>query len=121
MTTTSAIRLGLIALCGVTLMGIPIFARRLASLRTYPTWALITSFGAGGTSLVYLGLGWFVHSLGIHDRWLPLLTHLRSLIGGVGIGMGLTLILWYLLSYSRTATPALDRPSDESFPNNRNA
>jgi hypothetical protein len=108
MTTSHAIRIALIALGGVLLMAIPLFARRTKSMKTYPSWALAAWFVAGATALVFLGLGYFVHSLSIWDRWLPLLSHLRSLIGGIAIGIILTLVLWHFLGYSRTTTPPSD-------------
>ena len=111
MTTAHAIRLALIALGGVLLMAIPLFARRMASMKAYPSWALVAWFIAGVAALAYLGLGFYAHSLSLQDRWLPLLTHLRSLIGGISVGIMLTLLLWYFFGYSRTNTPTLDSTS----------
>jgi hypothetical protein len=111
MTTAHAIRIALIAIGGFLLMAMPLFARRAKSMKTYPSWALVAWFVAGATAVAYLGVGYFVHSLGIRDRWLPLLSHLRSLIGGIAIGIILTLVLWYFLGYLRTPTRALDSTS----------
>ena len=101
------IRLVLIALGGIFLMAVPLFRHR-ASMKVYPSWALVAWFLAGAAALTYVGLGYFVYSLPIHDRWLPLLTHGRSMIAGTAIGIILTLVLWYYLGSQRTATPPLD-------------
>ena len=111
MTTAHIIRLALLALGGVLLMALSLFHRRIASMKAYPSWALVAWFIAGATTLIYLGLGYFVHSLSIHNRWFPLLDHLRGMIAGIAMGIILTLTIWYLLGYLRTVSPAVDSTS----------
>ena len=90
---------------------LPLFRHRIASMKVYPPWTLVAWFIGGATVLSYLGLGYFVHSLSIHDRWFPLLDHLRGMIAGIAMGIVITLTIWYYLGRSRTVPPAVDSTS----------
>ena len=92
-------------------MVVPFFRHRIASMKTFPSWALVGWFIAGATAVLYVALGLFVHSLSIHDRWLPLLTHLRSVIAGMVMGIIITWLIWYFLAYRRAVSDGVDSTS----------
>jgi hypothetical protein len=93
MTTGHIIRLVVIASGGIFLMVVPFFRHRVASMKGFPLWALVGWFVSGATAVLYVTLGVFVQSLSIHDRRLPLLTHLRSVIAGMVMGIIITWLI----------------------------
>lgn len=92
--------LPVIAVGGVCLLVGPFVS---PSMRSVPLWLKAAICMAGIAAEAYLALRFAAIDLGGQNKWYPLVSHLRSFVGGIGVGLLLTYLLFAINQYSQRA------------------